>query len=143
MKDCKGLLGILSALIIYITGAVSSAWVVLIVLIIIDYVTGIVAACVRQDLSSSIGYQGAIKKAGIILLTVVCMVVDYLLSSGVIDLGFNWGFDGTITFIVCIWFIGNELMSILENLGDWGVPIPVFLTKLFKKFKEITEESQN
>ena len=41
--------------------------------------------------------------------------------------------------MVCCWLIGNELISILENLGKMGVPFPGFLKKLFGKFKDTAD----
>ena len=54
-----------------------------------------------------------------------------------IDLGFYIG------VIVVIWFIINELISILENLAIIGVPLPKFLTSLIHKLKVAVEGKVN
>ena len=42
--------------------------------------------------------------------------------------------------IITVWLIINELISILENLGEMGVPLPSFLTSMIKTLKSKVEE---
>lgn len=116
-------------------GALAVPVIVLMVMMILDYLSGMAAAWVHNNLSSKIGAKGIVKKVGYMALIVVAMGVDYLIYSGIaavnIDLGYNMWFG----LLVAVWLIINELISILENLDQLGVPIPKFLTAVIQKLK--------
>ena len=67
------------------------------------------------------------------------MVVDYLISSALTQVGINIQINYCFAMIIVIWLIVNELISILENLGEIGVPIPEFLRKSIHKIKDGVE----
>ena len=107
----------------FIAGALGgwdSALITLAVFMLIDYFTGwIVAAVFNKSqktetgaYSSAIGLKGVCKKIMILLLVMVAYRMDQLIGGTYIR-------DGA-----CIVFIGNEAMSILENAGLMGIPIP-------------------
>jgi len=135
----KGILGVITGVLMYASGWVSNIWWTLIILMGIDYLTGVVAAVINQCLSSEVGWKGIVRKAGVLILTVVCMLVDYAMESLGSGIGFSFPLQGMVTIVVCCWLIGNELISILENLGKMGVPFPGFLTKLFGRFKDTAD----
>ena len=124
----------LGALAVY-AGIMAVPIIVLIVMMIVDYLSGMCAAWTRSELSSKVGAKGIIKKVGYMALIVVAMGADYLIYSGIaaaeIDIGYNMWFG----LLVAIWLIINEMISILENLGKLGVPIPGFLTRLIGRLK--------
>ena len=98
------------------TGAMST----LVILMLIDYVTGIIVAgvfhnspkCSGGALSSAVGFKGICRKFVILLIVVVACRVDLLLETNIIR-------DAT-----CIGFCANELVSITENAGLMGIPLP-------------------
>ena len=135
----KGILGVVTGVLLYASGWVGNVWWCLLILMAIDYVTGVVAAAINKCLDSEIGWKGIVRKAGVIILTVVCMLVDYVAATLSNGAGFEFPLKGLVTIMVCCWLIGNELLSILENLGNMGVPFPAFLKKLFAKFKDTAE----
>jgi toxin secretion/phage lysis holin len=129
----------LAALISYL-GVVAIPVTVLMAAMIIDYVTGMAAAWHNKKLSSKKGLSGIIKKISYLALVCVGMGVDWLIYSGlkqvgIIDLNYTIFFG----LLVTIWLIINELISILENLGSIGVPLPMFLIKIVKRLKVTTE----
>ena len=85
MKNDKGLQmiisGALAAFAVYM-GALAVPIIVLMVMMIIDYLSGMSAAWVHGDLSSKTGAKGIVKKVGYMALIVVAMGVDYLIYSG-------------------------------------------------------------
>lgn len=95
----------------------------LIVFMSVDYVIGIIAACVFKKskksanggLNSSIGWRGLCKKVISLLLVLMSERIDLLMQTSIIQEG--------ITFA----FIANELLSIVENAGMIGIPIPKVL----------------
>ena len=90
---------------------------VLAAVMIIDYATGIAAAWSCKLLSSRVGVKGIVKKVAYLALVAVGMVVDYLM-------------------MISVWLIINELLSILENLGRLGIPLPDFLVRAVERLRD-------
>lgn len=103
------------------------AIIVLCVMMIIDYVTGILQAIYKKKLNSKVGAKGILKKALIILVTAMACLLDTKFFGGKMFIG-----NTVIGF-----YIFNEGLSILENVGKCGVKYPqtleVILTQLKKK----------
>lgn len=105
-------------------GGWDEAIIALVSFMAIDYATGWILAAVFKKssktesggYSSAIGVKGLIKKVMILLLVVVANLLDA-------QMGSNYIRDG-----VCIAFMANEVMSILENAGLMGLPIPKVIT---------------
>ena len=105
-------------------GGWNGAMTTLVILMFIDYVTGIIVAgvfhnspkCSGGALSSAVGFKGICRKFVILLIVVVACRVDLLLETNIIR-------DAT-----CIGFCANELVSITENAGLMGIPLPRKLT---------------
>ena len=101
-------------------GGWTGAMTTLVILMFIDYVTGIIVAgvfhnspkCSGGALSSAVGFKGICRKFVILLIVVVACRVDLLLDTNIIR-------DAT-----CIGFCVNELVSITENAGLMGIPLP-------------------
>ncbi|HCA04976.1 MAG TPA: hypothetical protein DEO32_03650 [Ruminococcaceae bacterium] len=83
---------------------------------------------------------GIIKKVGYLALVGVGVVVDYLLTSALAQIGIKSGMPNIFGLMVIIWLIINELISILENLGEIGVPMPPFLVSAIKTLKGKVDE---
>lgn len=113
---------------------------VLVAVMLIDYVTGMAGASYTGKLNSRVGVLGIIKKAGYIALVAVGMVVDYLITSALVSIGIHLQINYCFGMIITVWLIINELISILENLGEMGVPLPGFLTGMIKTLKGKVEE---
>ena len=101
-------------------GGWTGAMTTLVILMFIDYVTGIIVAGVFHAspkssggaLSSAVGFKGICRKFVILLIVVVACRVDLLMDTNIIR-------DAT-----CIGFCANELVSITENAGLMGIPLP-------------------
>ena len=111
----------------------------LVLVMLIDYISGMASAKHTGEISSRVGIFGIIKKVGYLALVAVGMVVDYLISSALLQVGIDLKINYCFAMIIIIWLIVNELISILENLGELGVPIPSFLGKYISKIKENVE----
>ena len=106
-------------------GGWDTAIITLIIFMLIDYLTGILVAAVFHKskktesggLQSRAGFKGLCKKVVILLLVVVANLLDK-------QIGANYIRDG-----VCIAFIANELLSIIENASLMGIPIPAVIQK--------------
>jgi toxin secretion/phage lysis holin len=86
---------------------------VLLALSVIDYLTGMLASTVEGKLSSKVGFKGAAKKLMIFCLVAVGHLVDKLLGDG-----------SMVQNAIIFFYAGNELLSILENAGRTGLPVP-------------------
>ena len=109
---------------------------------IIDYITGIGAAIYRGErVSSETGFHGIAKKVCMWMLVLVGYIVDYIIISMGNTMNIQFGFDCLIAAAVVFWLLANELISILENVADIGVPMPAFLMKAVELVKEKTEHT--
>lgn len=103
----------------------------LLALMVIDYITGVMAAAYKHDLSSKIGFKGIIKKTMILILIIVGHLTDtYMIGKG----------NPTMT-VICVWFCSNEGLSIYENarkvLGEKKMP-----KALMKYFKNLAKDEK-
>lgn len=106
------------ALASYLFGGWSALLGVLLAFVIFDYITGVIAAGIEGKLSSNVGLKGIAKKVAIFVIVAVANLVDRALGNAHI---FR---DATIFF-----YLANELLSIIENVGRSGVPIPEVIKK--------------
>ena len=108
---------------------------------LIDYITGMAGAACTGEINSRVGVTGIIKKAGYLALVAVGMVVDYLINSALVNIGINFRIYYCFGMIITIWLIINELISILENLGELKIPLPKFLVNSIKSLKGRVEDA--
>lgn len=107
---------------------------------VIDYATGLLAAKYRrQALDSYKGFRGIAKKVCMWLLVAVGAVMDWLLLYASETVGISLPFAFLVACVVAIWLICNELLSIMENIADIGVPLPDFLMRIVKYVKQQAE----
>lgn len=100
----------------------------LIAFVVVDYITGVLRAGVERKLSSSIGVKGIAKKIMIFIMVGIAHLIDvYLLSEG----------NGITRTAVIFFYISNEGLSIIENSGAIGLPIP---NKLKLALKQLSSE---
>ena len=102
---------------------------VLIACTVIDYITGIIRAGVERKLSSSIGFRGIARKVVMFFLVAVAHLIDQLTGN-----------SEAFKAAVCLFYIGNEGISIISNADKLGVKIPKFL---HGKFLAFTEDNMN
>lgn len=116
MEQFKTILVATGGVVGYFFGGLDMLLKVILILSILDYTSGIVAAYVNYQLISKVGFKGIAKKVMLFLLIAAASWVDQALGSKAM---FR---EATIFF-----FIGNELLSLIENAGRIGVPIPKLL----------------
>lgn len=110
---------------IFLVGEIDVALICLIIAIVLDYISGIIKAFNTKQLSSKIGFKGILKKIGILVLVMLAVLVDRV-----------GGNTGAIRTLVIYYFVANEGLSILENLGEAGIPIPNAIKKALKVLKD-------
>lgn len=98
--------------------------------ITIDYITGVAVAVKRHELSSEVGFWGLVRKVCILLLVGVGHYVDaYIMGGG-----------DVFRTAVALYYTGNEGISLLENCGNLGLPLPPKLVDVLKQIKEKGED---
>ena len=112
---------------------------VLIFMMVMDYISGMAAAWVTKTLSSRVGLVGIIKKLLYLLIVCVGCVIDYLIYLVGSEMGVSRPSGHFVGLIVIVWLIVNEGISILENLGEAGLPKIPFLDKLLQHLKHGAE----
>ena len=95
----------------------------LIAFVVIDYITGVMCAAVDKKLSSKVGFKGICRKVLIFLLVGIANILDVAVI----------GTGSVLRTAIIFFYISNEGVSVLENTGHIGLPIP-------QKMKDILEQ---
>lgn len=114
--------------------------IVLLVVMIADYISGMTKAWINAELNSRVGIKGIVKKLCYALVIIVAACVDWLIATGLAAVGQDIGKSYYFGILVTVWLIINELISILENLSQIGVPLPGFLQKAVKRLKNSVDK---
>ena len=120
-------------------GALAAPLLVLLCVMVVDYVTGMAKAYMASQLSSRIGLRGILKKLCYMAMVAVGAALDYLLTGALAQAGIDLHVEMFCGILVAIWLIVNELISILENLAEIGVPGMPVLTKLIDRLRSTLE----
>lgn len=121
----------LATFLMYFLGGWDIAIQVLIIFIVLDYLTGICKAIYNKKINSTVGLKGIIKKVGYLIVVAVAVEVDRIT-----------GETGAIRSLVIYFFVANEGISILENWGNMGLPLPEKLTDALEQIKKDNKESE-
>ena len=122
----KNIMAAVCTLISFLFGDMEGMLIALIALVILDYISGVIAAAVEKRLSSAVGAKGIAKKIFMLLIVALANIVD----SNVIG-------DGhVLKTVTIVFYICNECISLIENAGRIGVPVP-------KKLLDVLEQLKN
>lgn len=131
-------IGVSGSFIASLFGGFDAALVTLMIFMGIDYVTGLVVAGVfhtseKTDngaLESRAGWKGLCRKGVTLLVVLVACRLDLMMGSNF------------IRDAVVIAFVANETISIIENAGLMGVPIPAVITRAIEVLKKKAESEE-
>lgn len=101
----------------------------LLIVSVVDWSTGLMASYITKTTNSKIGMNGIFRKVMMYLALVAVGVVSYSFEQ------YHWVLD-----VFMLFFIVNELISVLENLVESGIRLPQGILELFKKEREQYEE---
>ena len=112
---------------------------------VLDYVTGLLASK-REALehpeepaygwSSKRGAEGIIKKVGYLCIIAVAMIVDYIILHVAAQAGMELAIKAFFGLLVAVWYVLNELLSVIENAGRMGANVPMWLSKYVAVLKD-------
>lgn len=121
-------------------GILAPLFLILFIAMVIDYISGMIAAAQKGELNSKKGTLGILKKLGFLVTIAVALIVDQLIFYAAQQFGIAVSFVCAFGVLTTIWLTLNELLSIIENLGEIGVPIPQFLKKVILSLKNSVEK---
>jgi toxin secretion/phage lysis holin len=126
----KYIVAVGGSFITYLFGGWTALIQILLAFVVIDYITGVLAAAISGKLNSNIGLKGIAKKVFIFIIVACGHLVDNAIGTQ------NIVRDAAIYF-----YIANELLSILENAGEIGLPVPDILKKSIDTLKGKEKDS--
>ena len=115
--------------ILYLLGGWDIALKCLVIVMIIDYITGVMAAIFNKKVDSRIGLKGILKKFGYLCIVALSVILDTIT-----------GETGVIRTLVIYFFVANDGISIIENIAKMGVPMPKKLIDVLEQLKKKGDE---
>lgn len=114
-------------------GNMDGLLIALISFICLDYITGLIVGAAQHKLNSQVSFTGLCKKALILLIVAVAHIIDSQVLGG-----------NTSVFrsAACGLYIANEGLSILENAGKLGLPMPKKLKNVLEQLRDKNEEDE-
>lgn len=133
VKYIKTLAALLGTYAGYFLGGLDGLLAVLIIMIVIDYVTGVMVAIAEKKISSKIGFIGICRKILIMLFVGIANVLDlYVIGSG-----------SMLRTASIFFYISNEGISILENASKLGLPVPVKIKNMLDQLHDTAEKGED
>lgn len=109
---------------VYLVGGIDYSLIALLIIMALDYITGVISAIYNKELSSRIGAKGILKKVLMLCIIGLSVIVDRLT-----------GETGAVRTLVIYYYVANEGISILENLVECDVPFPDKVLEVLKQLQ--------
>lgn len=123
-NSLKAIIAVIGGFLSYYLGGVNTLLTALITLMILDYISGVVAAWFEKKLNSAIGFKGIIRKVMMLVLVAVAVQIDIVT-----------GTNGITRSAVICFLLANEGLSILENLTRMDIGIPPIIKDALQALK--------
>ena len=114
----------------YLLGGCDGLLIALLLFVITDYITGVMCAIADKKLSSAVGFKGICRKVLIFLLVGIANILDMQVI----------GTGSVLRTAVIFFYISNEGVSLLENAGHLGLPIPVKIKAVLEQLHDRAEQ---
>lgn len=154
MKHIEMIQVFLSGALAYISARLGILFPVLLLLMgmmAADYITGMMAGKVEAAAhpddpsygwNSKKGAVGIIKKVGYLCVIAVALTADYVILNAASSLGFAVQKTAVFGLMVTVWYLLNEMLSVIENAGRMGAPVPAWLADYIAVLKHKVEENK-
>ena len=116
----------------YFLGGCDGLLYALIAFVVIDYITGVMCAITDRKLSSAVGFKGIFRKVLIFLLVGIANIIDVQVI----------GTGAVLRTAVIFFYISNEGVSLLENAGHLGLPIPEKIRTVLEQLHDRAENGK-
>ena len=114
----------------YFLGGCDGLLFALVVFVAMDYITGVMCAAADQKLSSEVGFKGICRKVLIFMMVGISNVLDVQII----------GNGSVLRTAVIFFYLSNEGVSLLENAGHLGLPIPSRLKAVLEQLHDRAED---
>ena len=122
--------GAVGAVLGFMYGEVTGLFWALIAFMATDYITGVVVAAINKQLSSEVGFRGLAKKLMILVFVSLGHIADMYVLGG----------TPVAMSAVMLFYIANEGLSIIENAGNLGLPVPKKLKDIMAQLKKESQD---
>lgn len=129
----KGVAAALGGVAAYLWGPWDTLIIVLLACVVTDYITGVAKAWYKKEVSSEVGFRGIVKKVFIFVLVGLATLLDKVIPAA----------NSAIRAAVMLFYIANEGLSIIENAGELGLPLPNALKKALAALKKQSGETDD
>ena len=116
----------------YFLGGCDGLLYALIAFVVIDYITGVMCAIINKQLSSEVGFKGIFRKVLIFLLVGIANIIDVQVI----------GTGAVLRTAVIFFYISNEGVSLLENAGHLGLPVPEKIRSVLEQLHDRAEKEE-
>lgn len=116
----------------YFLGGCDGLVVALMVFVVTDYITGVMCAIADKNLSSEVGFKGICRKVLIFILVGIANILDVQVI----------GTGSVLRTAIIFFYISNEGVSLLENAGHLGLPIPVKIKTVLEQLHDRAESEE-
>lgn len=149
-----GVAGIISGVAAWLFAKIGILFYVIVALsvaMIIDYITGMLASKSESidhlnnpeyGWSSEKGVKGILKKVGYLCVIAAAMMVDYIIQCVAVEIGLEIEVKAFFGILIAVWYLLNEALSIVENAGRMGVPIPDWFKQYIAVLKNKIEQKE-
>lgn len=103
----------------------------LVIVMVLDYVTGVLSAIYKKELSSKIGIKGIAKKLSYLGVVMLACVLDNLTGN-----------TNIIRTLVIYFFVANDGLSIVENLAEMNIKLPNKIKEVLKQLKKESKDGE-
>lgn len=110
---------------VYLVGGFDIAMQSLLIVMVVDYLTGIASAIYNKEINSKVGFKGIIKKFSYLCVVALSVVIDNLT-----------GQNGLVRTVVIYFFVANDGISIIENMSEMGIKLPKKLLESLEQIKK-------
>ena len=130
LMNIQGGISVLGGILGWFLGGMDGLLYALVTFVVLDYITGMLNAIDKKQLSSSVGFKGIARKIVIFTLVGIANILDVHIL----------GRAGVLRAAVIFFYLSNEGISILENATKLGLPIPVKLQNILEQLNKKEEE---
>lgn len=107
----------------WLVGGFDVAFKILAIIMLLDYITGVISAMYKKKVNSKIGFKGILKKSLYFIVIILATLLDNLLNQEV------------IRYVVIYFFVANDGISIIENIAKCNVKLPKKLLEMLEQLK--------
>lgn len=107
----------------WLVGGFDVVFKTLAIIMVLDYITGVISAIYKKKVNSKIGFKGILKKSLYFVVIILASLLDRLLNQDI------------IRYVVIYFFVANDGISIIENIAKCNVKLPNKLLEILEQLK--------